>query len=117
HNALILDAYNANPSSMEHALRSFAAAGNDNKLCILGDMFELGEASPREHRFIAQLAEDLGLRAMYVGKHFQQVLGDDRAFATTDDLKAHLRVEPIRGKTILIKGSRGMQLEQIVENL
>jgi UDP-N-acetylmuramoyl-tripeptide--D-alanyl-D-alanine ligase len=117
-NQLILDAYNANPTSMAHALKSFAASTDAAKLCILGDMFELGDAAPAEHAAIIKLVADLKLNAIFVGSHFK-AQGQDRvlSFESTADLRAHLEKEDIKGQTILLKGSRSMQLEQVIDLL
>ena len=118
-NELILDAYNANPTSMEHALLSFERGDAKMKICILGDMFELGESSAHEHKAIVDLAEKLGLKAIFVGSHFRHpaLAAQKKWFADTETLKAHLIEEPLGGYQILIKGSRGMRLEQIVDIL
>ncbi|MBI1266346.1 MAG: UDP-N-acetylmuramoyl-tripeptide--D-alanyl-D-alanine ligase [Cryomorphaceae bacterium] len=118
-NELILDAYNANPTSMEHALLSFERSEAKHKICILGDMFELGDSSDREHQAIVELTEKLGLNAIFVGSHFRHPAqaAQKHWFADTETLKAHLTEEPLGGHQILIKGSRGMRLEQIVDIL
>jgi UDP-N-acetylmuramoyl-tripeptide--D-alanyl-D-alanine ligase len=114
-NTVILDAYNANPSSMAHALRSFANDPAHDKLCILGDMFELGEASDTEHRAIVQLADELKLPYLLAGSYFKASAHDlTRAFETTEALATWLTNHPVAGKTILLKGSRGMRLEQLL---
>jgi len=114
-NTVILDAYNANPSSMAHALRSFANDPAHDKLCILGDMFELGDASLAEHRAIVQLADELKLPCLLAGSYFKSSAHDlTRAFETTEALATWLTNHPVAGKTILLKGSRGMRLEQLL---
>lgn len=115
HNTLILDAYNANPSSMEEALRSFASFEGANKCCVLGDMFELGSEAKAEHLRVRDLASSLGFKIFLVGKHFEEIAEDeDTVFPSTEALEAHMRKEPLRGCTILLKGSRGMQLERLI---
>jgi UDP-N-acetylmuramoyl-tripeptide--D-alanyl-D-alanine ligase len=117
-NQLILDAYNANPSSMTHALKSFATSSDDAKLCILGDMYELGSAAPAEHAAIVALVHALKLKAIFVGSLFQaQVQPNDLSFETTTALREHLIKERLQGQTILLKGSRGMKLEQVIDLL
>ena len=114
-NTVLLDAYNANPSSMTEALNSFAKNIKGDKLVILGDMRELGEYSHEAHKEIVGLCERLGLEALYVGEEFFAVTdGGAKYFATTDDLKRVLEVEVVKGKTVLLKGSRGMRMEQLL---
>lgn len=117
-NTLVLDAYNANPTSMTHALRSFSEAFEEPRLCILGDMFELGSAAAQAHEEIIALTRRLKLNAVFVGKHFCEVAtSDDHCFSTTELLLEYLKEKKISDTTILIKGSRGMQLERCVELL
>ncbi len=114
-NVLILDAYNANPSSMREALHSFASSDFENRLCILADMFELGAEAPDEHQSIVSLCQTLKLEAWFVGKLFLDCETPDfQFFKTTDDLVDRLKDKPLSGKTILLKGSRGMALEKAV---
>lgn len=116
-NSILLDAYNANPSSMEATLHSFAENGSGNKVVILGDMFELGDAAPIEHERIAQLANNLGFeQVVLVGKHFAvaaQQLGGLH-FDNVEELKAWFTGQHWENKAILIKGSRGMALERVL---
>ena len=118
-NTIILDAYNANPSSMEVALKSFAIAEGEYKIVILGDMFELGEDSAREHQVIADLAISLGFNQSYfIGEYFAQIKTSGQQFLSFEDfaesLKANIRFSKA---SILIKGSRGMKLERTLEFL
>ncbi len=114
-NQLILDAYNANPTSMAAALTNFGQLPSDRpKLAILGDMLELGEVSRAEHAAIAALVDRLGLQALLVGKEFVQAVGDARCHADADALAAVLKADPPTGKVILVKGSRGIKLETVV---
>lgn len=116
-NSILLDAYNANPSSMEATLRSFAENGLGNKVVILGDMFELGEDAPIEHDRIAQLANGLGFeKVVLVGKHFAkaaQQLGCLH-FDNVEELKGWFTGQIWENKVFLIKGSRGMALERVL---
>ncbi len=114
-NELILDAYNANPSSMEKALENFAAMTSENKLAILGDMFELGENAESLHREIVNKANELGVTTLFVGKEFHSV--NPESYDQIETLIEQLKNEPVSGKTILIKGSRGIKLERLVEFL
>ena len=113
---IILDAYNANPSSMQVALENFAKLAHEEQLVILGDMFELGSESFKEHQAIADLTNSLNFKEIYfVGKHFYQVNTNGKKFKTFDELKNFLIENPITQKSILVKGSRGMQLERLLE--
>ena len=114
-NILILDAYNANPSSMKAMLTSFSKQDNENKLCILGDMLELGGYSEKEHQEITSLCKSLNLNCYFIGEEFQKVNND--AFKNRQDFEEQIQKETIKGKTILLKGSRGIGLEKLVEYL
>lgn len=116
---IILDAYNANPSSMQVALESFAARQAERKIAILGDMFELGEDAPAEHTAIGQQAIALELDRLYlVGENFNATSLDAPRFQNFESLATAIKSNPIEGSaTILIKGSRGMALERVLEIL
>ncbi len=117
HNHIIMDAYNANPTSMQAALRNFAGICGERHLLILGDMRELGTASEEEHRNILQLMNDLGFKeACLVGPNFCACNdnADWKTFARVEDLCQYVESHPIEGKTILVKGSRGIQLEKVL---
>lgn len=118
-NELIIDAYNANPTSMEAALRDFAQRSNSNKLVILGDMKELGEIAEEEHRRIASLLNELNIaEALLCGEVFSTTAPSTlRCFATTDELRRYIQNNNPTDKIILIKGSRSMKLESIVDLL
>lgn len=119
-NLLIMDAYNANPSSMAAALRSFAGSAYPDKMVILGDMLELGEESVKEHRGVILLAEELGFRdVIYIGPVFRSLLEGAKVhvFPTSHEAKEYLTASAPAGKTILIKGSRGIRLEMVEELL
>ncbi|MBO7161013.1 MAG: UDP-N-acetylmuramoyl-tripeptide--D-alanyl-D-alanine ligase [Paludibacteraceae bacterium] len=117
-NTLIIDAYNANPTSMEAALRNFALIETDGKAVILGDMFELGDDSAAEHqKVVAQLAQ-LGITEAYLlGENFSKTQGVGTRFASTPAFKQWLAENPLSGKTLLIKGSNSMKLTTLVEGL
>ncbi len=118
HNNIILDAYNANPSSMKVAIENFAEVEASEKMLILGDMLELGEESEREHASIVSLLEQLNFKnALLVGKEFGAVKSQYEKFTTTSELIEFLKVSELKSKTILVKGSRGIALEQAVEYL
>lgn len=118
-NELIIDAYNANPTSMEAALRDFAQRSNNNKLVILGDMKELGVVAEKEHRRIAALLDELNIgEALLCGEVFSVTAPSSfRCFATTDELRTYIQNNNPTDKIILIKGSRSMKLESIVDLL
>ena len=120
-NTLIVDAYNANPSSMTVALNNLAAVVADKKVALLGDMLELGSDSSTLHSEIAQLAFDSGVSLVcFVGAEFGKVwegLQDkcgSRWFATSDELAQWLSENPVEGASVLIKGSRGTRMEKVL---
>jgi UDP-N-acetylmuramoyl-tripeptide--D-alanyl-D-alanine ligase len=119
-NTLICDSYNANPSSMRMAIESFSAIKAENKICILGDMLELGDKSEDEHIKIHKVLNDNNLRNVFLtGPIFSKVSAGFRfkIFRDVNRLKEFLKTKPLKGNHILIKGSRGMALEQIYELL
>ncbi|WP_421918297.1 UDP-N-acetylmuramoyl-tripeptide--D-alanyl-D-alanine ligase [Marinifilum sp.] len=119
-NVLFLDAYNANPTSMGVAVNNFADLPMKNKLVILGDMLELGEDSEKEHQQLIDLLQQKKLDKVYlVGDIFTKVNTVDRfkTFVKTEQLAAILEKEVLRNHYILIKGSRGIQLEKLVDKL
>ena len=118
-NTLIVDAYNANPTSMDAALRNFSKIEAASKALILGDMKELGEDSIMEHNKILALIESLGFDKVYlVGSEFTRAAaGAHPCFENVDALKEYLTANPIAGYTILIKGSNSTRLTKIVDSL
>ncbi len=117
-NKLIIDAYNANPTSMQAALANFAQMTADNKTVILGDMRELGEDSAKEHQHIVDLLTENNFSNIYlIGECFSATQTGFTHFAKTDDFIQYLQKNPISNKTILIKGSRGSRLETVVPYL
>ena len=116
-NHIIMDAYNANPTSMRAALINFASICGGKHLLILGDMRELGTASEEEHRNILGLMKELGFKeALLVGSNFcaYNKNPDWLTFENVKDLCQHLENKPISGKTILVKGSHSVQLEKVL---
>ncbi|ARN78408.1 UDP-N-acetylmuramoyl-tripeptide--D-alanyl-D-alanine ligase [Nonlabens spongiae] len=112
---IILDAYNANPSSMSVALENLAKQDVDHKIAILGDMFELGEYSQEEHQKIADLSETLSIdRTILIGQQFYKTIGNQERFENFEDYSKRYRNHKLKG-LILIKGSRGMKLERCLE--
>ena len=119
-NTLICDSYNANPTSMRLALDSFAALKAEHKAVILGDMLELGEKSEEEHlKVLKVLQSDFTGQVFLVGKVFQKISPKSgfKTFANVDKLIEFFKGEPVKGNTILIKGSRGIKLERIYDQL
>ena len=116
-NHIIMDAYNANPTSMQASVRNFRKICSENHLLILGDMRELGQESENEHKAILKLLEELGYKAAYlVGSNFCAYSGCKkwRLFPTVNDLCQYLEANPVEGKEILVKGSRGIMLEKVL---
>lgn len=115
-NKIILDAYNANPTSMRVALESFSTFETSSKVVILGDMFELGDYSTKEHQMIVDLATNLNFDMLFfVGENFYKTKTNHYKFKDFDDLKTYLGKNILNKKVILVKGSRAMSLERIVE--
>ena len=117
-NTIILDAYNANPTSMGLALESFKKTNYKNKMIIVGDMFELGEESNQYHQEITNSLEKINDSIIYiVGEYFCNTKHSDRikSFSSTKELINNLSKTNVSGYSILIKGSRAMQLEKIIE--
>ena len=118
-NEIILDAYNANPSSMAVAISNFLQLDNQNKIMILGDMFELGKESLYEHKVIVDsLAGQDEAVCFLIGKDFyaNQVIKENvKFFETFETFAAFLKTFKFDSNTILIKGSRGMALERTLE--
>ena len=119
-NVLILDAYNANPESMSLAIDDFAARRFPQPVLILGDMFELGKAAAEEHQKIVDKLENAGFETVILaGKEFYKTRTNRpyQKFKTTEEVIRFLKTHPIKNAHILVKGSRGMQLEKIVDYL
>ena len=122
HNTILLDAYNANPTSMEAALNNFSIIDKQDKMLILGDMFEIGEDSLKEHETIIKLAGKLQFKKILVCGHYFFNANENsnhkvEAFKNYDDLANYLKKKSFHNKSILIKGSRGMALERCLELL
>lgn len=120
-NTLIVDAYNANPTSMEAALKNFSKIETtSDKVLILGDMKELGEDSEAEHNKVLALIKSLGFTKVYfVGSEFAKVAGSEfsKCFENVESLAEYLTANPISDSTILIKGSNSTRLTKIVDSL
>jgi UDP-N-acetylmuramoyl-tripeptide--D-alanyl-D-alanine ligase len=125
-NTLIVDAYNANPTSMAAALDNFSNVSAEQKVALLGDMLELGSESLSEHVTAIRSACSRGLSMIcFVGKEFQaasaevpaDMLVNARFFATSDELATFLGENPLSGAVVLIKGSRGTRMENVIPAL
>jgi UDP-N-acetylmuramoyl-tripeptide--D-alanyl-D-alanine ligase len=116
-NTVLLDAYNANPTSMAAAIDNFAELKGENKLLILGDMLELGNETAKEHQHITDLLRQKKLsNAVLVGDHFSKVNDTGaKLFGSADEALEWLKAQRIENTIILIKGSRGVKLEKLVE--
>lgn len=117
-NTLIVDAYNANPSSMKAALDNFNALNVSPKALILGNMFELGETAEAEHAGIVNLIDNGKYDKVFLcGELFSETGKAHQTFPATADLIGFLKANPLKGYHILIKGSRSMEMEKVIELL
>ncbi len=116
---IILDAYNANPNSMSAALENFNGMDATPKIAFLGDMFELGKTVAIEHQAIADVAGSMHFQDVFlIGENFNRTDSELKKFNTFEAFAQHLAKNPIEeSATILIKGSRGMALERILDLL
>jgi UDP-N-acetylmuramoyl-tripeptide--D-alanyl-D-alanine ligase len=117
-NSIILDAYNANPSSMDAAINNFSYLDSEAKIAILGDMFELGAESLQEHKQLVEKVAAKGIETYFIGKDFYSNRIDHHHlhfYETYDSFKENFQNIKPANKTILIKGSRGMALERALE--
>ncbi len=117
-NNVLLDAYNANPDSMLAALQNFRELKMKGKIAILGDMFELGNESKDQHQIIINDIDENDFETVYLcGNHFASsvLLNGVKAFTTFEDLQSFFNQQAFQNKTILIKGSRGMQMERLIK--
>ena len=117
-NKLIVDAYNANPTSMMAALKNFRQIEAPHKMVILGDMKELGEASREEHQKVVDYLKECGFdRVVLVGPEFAAATHSYQTFQHVDEVLADIRIHKPQGYYILIKGSNSMKLSQLPEYL
>ena len=114
-NTLIIDCYNANPSSMKVALESFMEIDHPHKIALIGDMFELGNDSFEEHQKIFQYCINNKIHFETIGKHFKE--HNEGGFTDVLEAKIYFTENPIKDALILLKGSRGMALEKLVDIL
>ncbi|MFB0925277.1 MAG: cyanophycin synthetase, partial [Vicingaceae bacterium] len=118
-NTIFLDAYNANPTSMNAAIDTFIENDSSNKLMILGDMLELGDTSIEEHQAIVNRIEKLKINTLFIGKEFNSI-NDKYNFTyleNVDKVIEWLKHSSLINHQILIKGSRGIRLEGAAEYL
>ena len=125
HNSLVVDCYNANPSSMEVALDNIATMESELKVLILGDMLELGKWSAEAHQNILRKADKVAEKIILVGKEFaaahatvkEKLESNYTLYPTTAEALDALEKKPIRKALVLLKGSRGIALEKLIEKL
>jgi UDP-N-acetylmuramoyl-tripeptide--D-alanyl-D-alanine ligase len=114
-NTILLDAYNANPSSMNAAIENFAKMNGQNKIVILGAMMELGDHSIAEHTSVVRLLQQYKWeKIILAGKDYTNLPENILHFNTSDEVAAWYKSEQIENSTILIKGSRGMAMEKVI---
>ena len=116
-NSVICDFYNANPSSMMAAIDNLSAVAATKKVSILGDMFEMGDETKEVHTRVVEKATAAGFDQMiFIGAYFYALKGLNEAlfFKTPADAQEFLENNPVKGATVLLKGSRGMALEQLL---
>ena len=117
-NRLVIDAYNANPTSMAAALDNFRQIQAPRKMMILGDMRELGADSAQEHQRVVDRAREVGAEQVWlVGDNFAHTETDFRLFPDVEAVKEELRQHPLENYTLLIKGSNGTKLFQLPDFL
>jgi UDP-N-acetylmuramoyl-tripeptide--D-alanyl-D-alanine ligase len=117
-NEIILDAYNANPSSMKVAIENFARSGSGEKILVLGSMAELGEATQEEHQGIVnQIGEHSWKHVILVGENFRKTDHPYLQFSSPVEAGAWLKQQNITNSFLLVKGSRSTQMEKVLEQL
>lgn len=120
-NTIILDAYNANPSSMKAAIENLSLMKANRKVLILGDMFELEEEAEKEHQELGKLIQTLGFNEVYLCGNLMRVaqleIPAAKQFGKKEDLIAELNKNTFNDATILVKASRGIGLESVIEYL
>jgi UDP-N-acetylmuramoyl-tripeptide--D-alanyl-D-alanine ligase len=115
-NTIILDAYNANPGSMKAAIENFAKMKGDKKILLLGSMMELGNDSRKEHEAIISLIDENKWDAVvFVGKNFKEIKNSYLNFESSLQARDWLKNKHVENSQILIKGSRSMQMEKVLE--
>jgi len=120
HNQIVMDAYNANPTSMESAIHSFSEFPGNGKTAIIGDMLELGDEAEKEHKHILEFALSQHFENVFlVGPLFKNIPkeAETRCFEHVDEACEYFKKHPLENKTILIKASRGIKLEKLLNVL
>ena len=118
HNKLVVDTYNANPTSMQAAILNFAQMKVDRKILILGDMLELGDQSDYEHQNIVNFLQQNSFKSvLLVGKDFKKTHNPYLNFENVENLIDYVNRNPLTNNYILIKGSRGIKLEKVLASL
>jgi UDP-N-acetylmuramoyl-tripeptide--D-alanyl-D-alanine ligase len=116
HNNIFLDAYNANPSSMELSIKNFIAMPGENKILFLGDMFELGKYEAEEHQNLVDFCLNLNLaNVVLVGKAFAITQSKYLKFIETKEAAAYIEQQQFKNYSFFLKGSRGMKMETLVD--
>ena len=117
-NTVLMDAYNANPTSMDMAVNSFNNYPGENKVLILGDMMELGNESRLEHQRIKDLAMSFDFdKVILVGSYFAELGGQEQVFLNVEEARGWLLRNPVTDSAILVKGSRKIELEKLLDVL
>ena len=119
-NRVVMDAYNANPTSMSLAIKNFRNICKNDNLLILGDMRELGKESEQEHKMIIELLKELKFKHVYlVGSEFSKCSenSDYTSFMNVEELAQYLNNNPVSGLDILVKGSNSIHLNKIIDSL
>jgi len=117
-NQLILDAYNANPTSMEAAIKNFGELKFKNKIAFIGDMLELGNESNYEHSKIIDLLHQQDFKqVILIGKVFASLNSEYKKFVNVESAYDWLKANPVIGAIVLVKGSRGIKLEKLIDLL
>ena len=101
---------------MNNMILSFNKIKKENKICVLGDMGELGKFSEKEHMDIVKLMQRLQIPTFYIGREFCKAIKND-SFQNTKEFTKYLESEPIKNSTVLIKGSRSQKLEALLDLL
>ena len=118
-NEIILDAYNANPESMKVAIENLSQLSAKNKVAILGDMYEVGERSLEEHQILVEMLANSKIQTTFlIGDHFSKSLVNDKniiQYKNIEDFRLNVDKSKLREATVLIKASRGMALERVLE--
>lgn len=117
-NTIILDAYNANPSSMKIAIEDFANQTSDySNLALIGEMKELGSESENYHKEIIELCKNLKLEAVFIGEFYQNLVNAECHYISQESEDLRIKLKDLKQKHILIKGSRSNKLENLVDLL